>query len=157
GRPISTFIEANFTRGDKVPNKSNRYYWKCNHCGNLDNSNGLQIQGRDNKLPHHIADSCSRAPAELHQEARTFIFTKIRSTQDQSGTTLSEAVIPIKKRKKESLDGYVDHPLTKEQSTQANVRLLQWFIHVNIPFLAADDIFFQYFLDTIRPSYKAPS
>ncbi|KIK78108.1 hypothetical protein PAXRUDRAFT_17058 [Paxillus rubicundulus Ve08.2h10] len=82
------------------------------------------------------------------------------SAQDQSTVILSNAIVPTmstKKQKKESLDGYVDHPLTKEQSTQANVHLLQWFIHANIPFLAVDDVFFHYFLNTIRPSYKAPS
>ncbi|KAF9241820.1 ribonuclease H-like domain-containing protein [Melanogaster broomeanus] len=159
GRPVASFVDANFTRCDKVLNKSGRYYWKCNFCGNEDGSKGASIQGRDNSLPKHIID-CAAAPSEIRQEARTFIMGKTRLLTQSSVTTdvtTSEAIAPIRKRKKETLDGFVDYPLTKEQTEEANSRLLQWFIHANIPFLAVNDDFFHYFLNAIRPSYESPS
>ncbi|KAH0840249.1 hypothetical protein J3R83DRAFT_1256 [Lanmaoa asiatica] len=71
-------------------NKSNRYYWKCNHCGDLEGSKGSKIQGRDNNLPLHTAETCSKATPELRQEARAFIFTKGQLTaapkSSESGT-----------------------------------------------------------------------
>ena len=181
GRPISDFITANFTRIEKVNNKSNRYYWKCNTCGDKAGSKGARIQGRDNNLPNHIAHSCSDASPDVRREARTFILGKTRvSESHENGTSAvsasaSDQVVPIGKRKKhsDSLDGYVDYPPTDKQKSQANSRLLQyvipahfmlslfdccrWFIHANIPFLAVENPFFRLFLDTIRPSYLAPS
>jgi hypothetical protein len=44
GRPVSSFLADNFNRGEKVNNKSGRYYWSCKHC-----PDALRIQGRDNQ------------------------------------------------------------------------------------------------------------
>ncbi|KAF9235775.1 hypothetical protein BU15DRAFT_89437 [Melanogaster broomeanus] len=51
------------------------------------------------------------------------------SSQDPLPTT-SELIVPIGKRKKQSLDGYVDYPLTKEQGTLANSLLVREAVHV---------------------------
>ncbi|KIK76489.1 hypothetical protein PAXRUDRAFT_28960 [Paxillus rubicundulus Ve08.2h10] len=127
GRPVASFIDANFTHCDKVLNKSGHYYWKCNFCGNKDGSNGAHIQGRDNSLPKHIID-CAAAPSEICQEARTFIMGKTQSVTQSSVTpdvTTLEAIAPVRKWKKETLDGFIDYPLTKEQTEDANSKLLQ--------------------------------
>ncbi|KAF9234431.1 ribonuclease H-like domain-containing protein [Melanogaster broomeanus] len=168
GRPVPAVITANFTRLDKVDNKSNCYFWKCNLCGDTEGSTGTKIQGRENNLPKHLTEYCTAAPPDVRREARNFIASKTRSavmvpdstsssaSQDPSTMTMA-AIVPMGKQKKQSLDGYIDYPLTKEQSNIANSQLLQFFIHANIPFLAADDPFFHIFLNTIRPSYNAPS
>ena len=182
GRPLPDFITVNFTRIEKVDNKSNRYYWKCNTCGDKAGSKGARIQGRDNNLPKHIVHGCPDASPDVRREARTFILDKTRVSESHgNGTSAVSAsaldqVVPIGKRKKhsESLGGYVDYPPTDKQKSQANSRLLQcvvhvffvpsfsdcctrWFIYANIPFLAAENPFFHLFLDTIRPSYTTPS
>ncbi|KAG2124643.1 uncharacterized protein EDB93DRAFT_1110500 [Suillus bovinus] len=128
GRPVPSLINDNFERLDKVANSSGRYFWKCKHCGNLDNSPGAKIQGRDNSLPNHIIRHCKDAAPELRQKARTFIMNK---TGDDGGQVISPAASSssggvIKKRKKIStLDGYVDYPLSDEQAKLANIKLLR--------------------------------
>ena len=181
GRPISDFITTNFTRGEKVDNKSNWYYWKCNICGDKAGSKGAWIQGRDNNLPNHIAHGCPDASPDVRREARTFILDKTqvpeshRNGTSTAGASALDQIVSIGKRKKhsESLDGYIDYPPTDGQKSQANTRLLQyvicslfisslsdycrWFIHANIPFLTVENPFFHQFLDIICPSYTAPS
>ncbi|KAI6017516.1 hypothetical protein EDC04DRAFT_2902519 [Pisolithus marmoratus] len=94
------------------------------------------------------------APTPVHQ-----------GTSESSSTTASDTIVPIRnvKCKTESLLGYVDYPLSDEQTSLVYFckliaeDCLRWFIHANIPFFAANDDFFHRFLDVIRPSYKAPS
>ncbi|KAF9231157.1 hypothetical protein BU15DRAFT_68569 [Melanogaster broomeanus] len=99
----------------------------------LGGSAGAKIQGRDNNLPKHLTDKCPVAPPDVRSEARSLISSKTQSTaalesrtssQDPLATT-SEALVPIGKRKK-TLDGYVDYPLTKDQTSIANSLLLSW-------------------------------
>ncbi|KIK75104.1 hypothetical protein PAXRUDRAFT_94925, partial [Paxillus rubicundulus Ve08.2h10] len=144
-----------------VDNKSNRYFWKCNLCGDMEGSTGTKIQGRDNNLPKHLTERCTAAPPEVRREAHNFIASKTRSAATESGsssqdplTAMSEAIVPIGKRKKQSLDGYIDYPLTKEH---IDLSFFRFFVHANLPFLAIDNPFFHIFLNTIRPSYNPPS
>ncbi|KAN0078439.1 hypothetical protein V8E55_010496, partial [Tylopilus felleus] len=131
--PISDLITVNFTRIEKVDNKSNR--WKCNTCGDKASSKGARIQGRDNNLPNHLAHGCSDASPNVQREARTFILGKTRVSECHENRTSAvigcsaralDQVVPIGKRKKhsDSLDGYVDYPPTDKQKSQANSCLL---------------------------------
>ncbi|KAF8645091.1 hypothetical protein AX14_009283 [Amanita brunnescens Koide BX004] len=180
-RPVHELITLNFTRLEKVQNKSNRYFWKCNHCGDADGSRGAQIQGRDNNLANHLKE-CLKAPQEARKDARVFLSNKVQTegsgpsdvlpSMNSSGTSSSSqavtesgrsgnlavtAVSGVKKRKSNSLIGYVDVAMTKEQAARANSKLIRFFIHANIPFSVAGDEYFHEFLNEIRPSYEAPS
>jgi hypothetical protein len=130
GRPAAPIIRANFTVLDKVDNKSNCYWYKCNHCNN-DN----RIQGRDNNHVKHLTDpkACPNAPAEIRKEARIFLAGK--GIRDAGTIELATSSIPendgstslvvTKKWKTMTLDGFVDHPLTPAQQVQANVKLFR--------------------------------
>ncbi|KAG1787733.1 uncharacterized protein HD556DRAFT_1448416 [Suillus plorans] len=165
GRPLASLINNNFERLEQVPNSSHRYYWKCRHCGDTDNSSGARIQGHDNNLPNHLIKHCTNAVALLRQAARQFIMEKTGAPTDSNAilTSLAAsgsstiAAIPIKKHKASNLDGYIDRPLSKEQNNLANAKLLRFFIHANIPFHVGDDVFFHEFINVIRPSYHIPS
>ncbi|KAG1879846.1 hypothetical protein F4604DRAFT_1954190 [Suillus subluteus] len=71
GCPVPSFITNNFNRGEKVDNKSGRYYWSCKHC-----SDAVRIQGRDNQLPNHLIHKCKKCPAEIRKQARMFVMDK---------------------------------------------------------------------------------
>jgi len=75
-RPVHDLITVNFTRLEKVQNKSNRYFWKCSHCGDAEGSRGAQIQGRDNNLPNHLKD-CLKVPQEARKDACIFLSNKV--------------------------------------------------------------------------------
>ncbi|KAG1843775.1 hypothetical protein DFJ58DRAFT_853522 [Suillus subalutaceus] len=109
GRPVPSFITDNFNRGEKVDNKSGRYYWSCKHC-----PDAVHIQGS------------------------------------------SEPVV-LGKRKMGPLSGYMDYPLTKEQHSRTNVKLLRFIIDANIAFSAGENDYLLEFLNEIWPSYTAPS
>ncbi|KAG1761618.1 hypothetical protein EDD22DRAFT_1031796 [Suillus occidentalis] len=140
GRPLPSLINDNFERLERVENSSNRYYWKCKHCSDADNSSGARIQGRDNNLPNHLIKRCTNANAPLRQAACLFIMEKtgynadpnailtaLDASQSASGTSTVPA-ISIKKRKASNLDGYIDRPLSSEQNNLANAKLLRCVI-----------------------------
>ncbi|KAI5995785.1 hypothetical protein F5J12DRAFT_785554 [Pisolithus orientalis] len=135
GHPIAGFSEANFTCIDKVQNKSGHYFWKCNHCGDDEGSEGACIQGWDNNLPMHIVSCCKVAPPVIFQEAHTFIQGKTQSISTHSQATIGESsasdlkITPIRKHK-EALDDYVDYPLMTKQIEDANTRLLHEAVQV---------------------------
>lgn len=83
------------------------------------------------------------APPDVRREARTLIVSKTQlvaglesqatsrsSSQDPSTTTL-EPIVPIGKQKKQSLDGYIDYPLTKDQSNVANSLLIRYVLQAD--------------------------
>ncbi|KAG2126896.1 uncharacterized protein EDB93DRAFT_1101363 [Suillus bovinus] len=113
GRPVPSLINDNFERLDKVANSSGRYFWKCKHCGNLDNSLAPK-----SKVATIVCLTISSATARM----LLLSFAKKPGhyyEQDSSGGV-------IKKRKKIStLDGYVDYPLSDEQAKLANIKLLR--------------------------------
>ena len=150
-RPVHELITLNFTRLEKVQNKSNRYFWKCNHCGDADGSRGAQIQGHDNNLANHLKE-CLKAPQEARKDACVFLSNKVQTegsgpldvlpSMNSSGTSSSSqavtesgrsgnlavaAVSGVKKRKSNSLIGYVDVVMTKEQAARANSKLI-WYV-----------------------------
>ncbi|KAG1880177.1 hypothetical protein F4604DRAFT_1922859 [Suillus subluteus] len=142
---LPSLINDNFERLDKVTNNSGCYFWKCKHCGHLDNSPGAKIQGHDNNLPSHIIHDCKNATPELCQKARTFIVNKTGDDGDQilSPAALSSSSAVIKKRKKiSSLDGYVDYPLSDEQAKLANdlEANLHGCLHLQLPQAAVDEV-----------------
>lgn len=70
-RPVSSFIANNFNCGEKVNNKSGRYYWSCKHC-----PDALRIQGCDNQLPNHLIYKCKTCPAEIQKQVCMFVMGK---------------------------------------------------------------------------------
>ncbi|KAG2345980.1 hypothetical protein BDR05DRAFT_98696 [Suillus weaverae] len=117
GCPVSSFIADNFNRGEKVDNKSGRYYWSCKRC-----PDALRIQGRDNQLPNHLIHKCKTCPAEIRKQARVFVMGKaggedavefINSDMADASPTpqgSSEPVALGKRKKKSTLIGFADYP-----------------------------------------------
>ncbi|KAG0696472.1 hypothetical protein DFH29DRAFT_1025548 [Suillus ampliporus] len=164
GRPVPSFIANNFNRGEKVDNKSGRYYWSCKHC-----PDAPHIQGRDNQLPNHLIQKCKTCPAEIRKQAHMFVMGKaggenavefinsdtINASPTPQGS--SETVALGKRKKKSTLMGFVDYPLTQEQHSRVNVKLLRFIIDANIAFSAGENDYLLEFLNEIWPSYTAPS
>jgi hypothetical protein len=72
-QPPPSIVTVHFTQLKKVDNKSNHYWWKCNHC-----SVDTRIQGRDNNHVKHLTDlnKCPRAPQDIHKAALVFLAAK---------------------------------------------------------------------------------
>lgn len=62
GRKAPSLYTNHFTRIRKVANKGNRYNWRCNYCGDDENSSGVSIEGRDNALPMHLSKKKTSDP-----------------------------------------------------------------------------------------------
>ena len=135
-RPPLPIVSANFMQLEKVDNKSNHYWWKCNHCSN--NGAGAHIQGHDNNHIKHLTDTkkCPNAPSDVCKMAWIFLVGKgiknafsdpINAVPSASadGTvsddTSAPGVVAVKRRW--NLDGFVDYPLTEAQQAHANVKL----------------------------------
>ncbi|KAG2062466.1 hypothetical protein BDR04DRAFT_1165185 [Suillus decipiens] len=163
GSSVPSFITDNFNRGEKVDSKSGRYYLSCKHC-----PDALRIQGRDNQLPNHLIHKCRTCPAEIQKQARLFVMDKasgedvvevINSNRIDSSPTPQGAAEPVMlgKRKKCTLNGFVDYPLTKEQHSRANIKLLRFTIDADITFSASENDYLLECLNELWPSYMAPS
>ena len=151
GRPPAKIITENFTEIEKLDNKSNRKFWKCNYCSD-DSPAGQRIEGRDNRCLLHLTDpkSCPDAPPKVRQDARLALMQKgihqevplfgdaatALSINDSAGTSdadvsepasVASSLVVVKKRKlgRVSLDGYVDHALTPSQQEIANIKLFR--------------------------------
>lgn len=121
-RPVSSFIANNFNCGEKVNNKSGRYYWSCKHC-----PDALRIQGCDNQLPNHLIHKCKTCPAEIQKQVCMFVMGKAggedavkfinpdTANASPAPQGSSEPVALGKQKKKSTLIGFTDYPLTKEQ------------------------------------------
>jgi len=141
GRPAAPIIQANFTVIEKVDNKSHRYWYKCNHCA--DGTGGSRIQGRDNNHVKHLTDpkKCPNAPEDVRKEARIFLAGKggqhaFFGISSAAGTSVDTAisldsspptnsVVVAAKKRKSTLDGFVDYPLTPTQQSRANIKLFR--------------------------------
>ena len=149
GRPPPKIITDNFTEIEKVDNKSNRKFWRCNHCLE-DSRTGQRIEGRDNRCLLHLTNpkDCPNAPQAVRHKARQALIQKgiqqevplfgdanATSSMSDAGipddvgaSTASSAVMVVKKRKlgdNTSLDGFVDHALTPLQQQNADVKLFR--------------------------------
>ncbi|KAJ7449769.1 hypothetical protein B0H11DRAFT_1743512, partial [Mycena galericulata] len=174
GRKTAGFLTNHFSRLEKTENRSGRYKWKCNYCGDNPNSCGASIEGRDNALPQHLADSrkCPNAPSTARAAALRFIAEKKKtseSTEDtQSARDTDNTIIIVddaaetqpnpKKRKaiQGTLSGFVDHAMTETQKNSADRKLLRYIVHANVAFRSVENPFLQEFLHDLRPTYEAP-
>ncbi|KAG1735804.1 hypothetical protein EDB19DRAFT_1830154 [Suillus lakei] len=139
GWPLNSLIKNNLKKGDATSAKSNRYWWNCNHCD-------THIDGHNNNLFKHLMDAvkCSNCPQETHHEALQHLMKKPAggkvaliaavTSGDDEGSNASSlsllvvepgAVAPVHKQKKTTLDGFVDHPLNKDQKARADIKLLR--------------------------------
>ncbi|KAJ6459107.1 hypothetical protein C8R45DRAFT_843648, partial [Mycena sanguinolenta] len=168
GRKPPAFITNNFTHLGKQTGKTGCYDWKCNHCGDDDDSKGTKLEGRDNILPNHISDSrqCLRAPSNVRSEALRFMADKKKAQStdqddaviDVDATEALTETVPCKKRRalQGSLDGYVDQAMTTGQKNSADRKSLRFLIHANVPLQSAENPYLSEFLHDLRPSYNAP-
>jgi hypothetical protein len=147
GRPPPKIITDNFTEIEKVDNKSNRKFWRCNHCPE-DSRTGQCIEGHDNCCLLHLTNlkGCLNAPQTVHhkawqaliqkgiqQEVPLFGDANAASSTSDAGTPddvdasmTNSALVAVKKQKlgdNTSLDGFVDHALTPLQQQNADVKL----------------------------------
>ena len=132
GCPAASVITSNFTRLESVPNKSGRYFWRCNYCS--ENSPGARIEGRDNKHVKHLTDprKCPNAPDNVCKEARVFLAGKgdggdivavIPGDPDRQESSNSQSIRVVKKRK--GIEGVIDYALTPAQKQRADVKLFR--------------------------------
>ncbi|KAJ7175573.1 hypothetical protein C8R46DRAFT_890643, partial [Mycena filopes] len=171
GRKPPTLYTNHFTRFDKVNNKGNRYLWRCNYCGDDENSKGTSIEGRDNALPAHLADSrkCSKAPPGARAEALRFMADKKKTSETEPATSSpasdvavidvdAEPAAVVKKRKgiHGPLASFLDQGMTTVQQNSADRKLLRFIIHTNSAFRSVEDPFLHDFLQDLRPTYTAP-
>jgi len=143
GRPKDPFIYENFTRHEKRGNKTRHWVLKCNYCSSL-------AEHRDARCLQHLAspDRCPRAPQDARNKANSLMVAK---------AGLSEDSVPALSGNKRKLDEFLEQPFTKEEVSEANVKLFRFIVHANIPFIAAKDDFFLEFAEHLRPSYNPPS
>jgi len=157
GRPPPSIVTANFTQLEKVDNRSNRYWWKCNHCTS---GAGAHIQGRDNNHIKHLTDAkkCPNCPPGIRKEARIFLAGRgvkdmfldpITAVPSCSGNESSSSVIAIKRKRPDTLDGFVDYPLAEAQQVRANVKLFRFIVHANIAFATTENWYFRDFLNEL--------
>ncbi|RPD67877.1 hypothetical protein L226DRAFT_548734 [Lentinus tigrinus ALCF2SS1-7] len=78
GRKQLPIITENYICLGPVQNNSGRYFWKCQHCGNDPNSKGASIEGCDNRLLQHLADTkqCPQVPLTVLVQAYNCITGK---------------------------------------------------------------------------------
>nr|GAT52819.1 predicted protein [Mycena chlorophos] len=162
GRKLDPFYTNNFTRLKDVHNKSKRNMFKCNHCG-------TELEHRENRLAQHTTDAtkCEKAPPAARTAAHTLMLQKATTkrtagdSSDEDEGAEDEDEQPQKKKQKKQkqavLDGFVDHPMTKDQAKAANVKLLRYLIHSNSAFLNAENLFLAEFVNELRPSFKISS
>ncbi|KAF7348928.1 DUF659 domain-containing protein [Mycena venus] len=166
GRPADKLLDANFTRLERAGEKSNRYFWKCNHC---DTPGGAHIEGRDQRPIKHLID-CPSAPASVRQAGHLHLIAKGNIPVVSSGSILPEAATsekpsaasgesePRKKRKgRGTLDGYVDYAMTPAQKADADVKFFRFIVHSNSSFRTAHNPYLISWVQSIRPTYEVPS
>ncbi|KAJ6550778.1 hypothetical protein DFH09DRAFT_1319647 [Mycena vulgaris] len=151
GRKTPSLYTNHFTRLDKKENRSGRYDWKCNYCGDDDNSSGACIEGR----------LCKRAPPAARAEALRFMADKKKTSKpsdntsvskdaddagidiDETETQVNEATTTRKKRKtiQGLLSSFIDNAMTTTQKKSADRKLLRFIIHANVAFRSVENPF----------------
>ncbi|KAI5982192.1 hypothetical protein EDD15DRAFT_2181436, partial [Pisolithus albus] len=152
---------------EKVGNKSNRWYYQCNYCG--PSGPGCQIEGRDNKPLKHLLDheKCPNASQAVRNAVRIHLATSkggefllpepVCNPGDSTIVTAQRVKKPVMRRQNGTLVGFMDAPLTPAQQDNANVKLFRFIVHANVPLSTFENWYFRNFMDTICPSYNAPS
>jgi len=149
GRPPPKIITDNFTELEKVDNKSNHKFWRCNHCLE-DSQTGQHIEGHDNHCLLHLTNpkECPNAPQTVRHKAQQALIQKgiqqevplfgdvnatlstsnaITGIPDNVSASMASSAV-VKKRKlgdNTLLDGFVDHALTPLQQQNADVKLFR--------------------------------
>ncbi|KAJ6460419.1 hypothetical protein C8R47DRAFT_994150, partial [Mycena vitilis] len=174
GRKVPTLYDNHFTRIGKKADRSGRHTWKCKYCGDEENSSGACIEGRDNKLPQHLADSrsCPNAPAAARNEALRFMVDKKKKDEPSKSDsaargadiTVAADVIDVDaepaQKKRKTIHGpmasFVDQAMTTTKQNSADRKLLRYIIHSNTVFRSVDNPFLHDFLRDLRPTCNAP-
>ncbi|KAJ7755889.1 hypothetical protein B0H16DRAFT_1235755, partial [Mycena metata] len=141
----------------------------CNYCGDDENSTGVSIEGRDNALPSHLADSrkCPNAPSDAQNEALRFMSDKKKTSDPTEPATASRAtdivIIDVDaepdaaRKKRKAIHGplasFLDPGMTTAQQNSADRKLLRFIIHTNGAFTSVENLFLHKFLHDLRPTY----
>ncbi|KAG1787239.1 hypothetical protein EV424DRAFT_1651029 [Suillus variegatus] len=129
GRPVRKIVSDHFVPVEKVENNSNRYFFKCNYCS-------ASIEGRDDNHLKHLIDqkTCPKAPDRTRADVRGYLTTKkgnkdLLSPSIAETSSLSEfqGQTTVESRKRKNLLGYVDLPVTPEQTNRAQGGVLMPF------------------------------
>ncbi|KAK7045152.1 hypothetical protein R3P38DRAFT_3433925 [Favolaschia claudopus] len=165
GRPPEKLLAENFTRLDKAAEKSNRYFWKCDHC---DTPAGARIEGRDQRPIKHLT-VCTKVTDEIRKAAHLHLVAKGNVPLQPSSSLLPEMTTsgaaaastsaePRKKRKGAgTLEGYVDYAMTPVQKADADLKFFRFVVHSNSAFRIAHNPYLLAWVQSIRPTYEIPS
>ncbi|KAF9455220.1 hypothetical protein BDZ94DRAFT_1205972 [Collybia nuda] len=163
GRVMEAFVAEHFTKhGPKNP-KTKRWFMKCNYCRPEDQP----IEHRDLRcLTHSVkVETCPNIPNDARKEGQRILmqkggieFTSI-SSDDESGSpgpatkrakgSSGKAVVP-----KGAMESFIDRAMTVEEVDRANVCLLRFFVHGNVPLSASENPYFLKWTHSLRPSYS---
>ncbi|KAF8154041.1 hypothetical protein B0H34DRAFT_676906 [Crassisporium funariophilum] len=146
GHPVDEFVFKHFTAvGEKTKAKQWNMRWK--YCA----MNSKIIVHCDSRCLQHLAETgdgaCSHAPKEVREEAQRRFMVKggieiPEPPSDHGGDNDTEIIVG---EARTSNDG--------AEKNIANVCMLRFFIHGNIPFAAAENHFGLKWIHSLRPSY----
>ncbi|KAK7039668.1 DUF659 domain-containing protein [Favolaschia claudopus] len=154
GRPPEKLLAENFTRLDKAAEKSNRYFWKCDHC---DTPAGARIEGRDQRPIKHLT-VCTSVPDEIRKAAHLHLVAKGNVPLQLSSSLLPEMTTSGAARKGAgTLEGYVDYAMTPVQKADADLKFFRFVVHSNSAFRIAHNPYLIAWVGSIRPTYEIPS
>lgn len=153
GRPPSKFIADHFTKGNALSNNSHRFLWCCKYCP--EDNPRIEGRDNRLYLHITNPKECPNAPREVRHQGLIILANKgkvvsgtsIFSSLDKSSSSSShsEPTIPdnnvsmepiasqstspslivAKKRKQNTLDYFVDRPLSESQKSDADVKLFR--------------------------------
>ncbi|KIK00941.1 hypothetical protein K443DRAFT_36346, partial [Laccaria amethystina LaAM-08-1] len=145
----------------------------CKYCPA---SEATPIVHRDVRCLSHLAKTdgqgnCKHVPPEVRREARRLLMLKAGiekvgvSDEDGEVEIVEESSVGKKQKGtsgsavavKRPIDAFLDRAMTEVETDKANIWMLRFFIHRNIPFSAADNPFFRKWVQMLRPSYGPAS
>ncbi|RDB15798.1 hypothetical protein Hypma_003642 [Hypsizygus marmoreus] len=173
GRTPDSFISEHFSKDGSINPKTKRWKMKCRYCPETADP----IEHRDSRCLKHISNpkTCPTVPAVFRKEAHLLMMQKggihaieiDDSDNEQDDDVNADGQIPAGKKakgtagqaveRKRPLDAFTDRAMTADELNKANVRLLRFLVHGNIPFSASENHFFLKWLEFIRPTYKPPT
>ncbi|KAF8973344.1 hypothetical protein BDZ97DRAFT_1614566, partial [Flammula alnicola] len=166
GHPVDEFIHEHFTPvGEKTASK--RWNMQCNYCPA---DTAKLIVHRDSRCLQHLGKTgegfCLHAPMEVREEARRRLMVKggIEIPEPDSDVEIISGEIATTSKKakvsdggavttKRGVDAFMEWAMIDGEKDQANVLMLRFFIHGNIPFSAAENYFCLKWIHGLQPSY----
>ncbi|TFK47342.1 hypothetical protein OE88DRAFT_1595531, partial [Heliocybe sulcata] len=143
----------------------------CRYCP------GVVLEHRENHLIIHLSkvETCPNAPPSVRVKAASLLMTKYGANEESAPASgapvLAESQVtavnpdavveqPPKKAKlskQQSLNLFVDRPMSTSEVQQANLSFLQYLVNSQLAFRTAEDPFLADWAYKLRPSYDVPS